>query len=50
MRHYSEHAPKRKNPDPFHHRIDPDLFEEDLEGVDEEVLRLCEEMREQDDA
>ena len=49
MRHYSEHSPKGNNFD-IHPRIDPDLFEEDLDGVDEEVLRLCEEMRELDDA
>jgi hypothetical protein len=49
MRQHSDHSPKGRNFDVYP-RMDPDLFEEDLDGVDEEVLRLCEEMRELDDA
>ena len=48
MRHYSEHPAKSESLGVFH-RTDPDLFEEDMEGVDEDVLRLCEEMRELDE-
>ena len=35
MRQHSDHSPKGRNFDVYP-RMDPDLFEEDLDGVDEE--------------
>ena len=50
MRQQSEHRPKSKSFDVVARSLDPDFFEEEFEGIDEDVVRLCEEMRELDDA